>query len=353
LHNLRGAYVLVAGGAGFVGSALVRQLLEHGAKVISVDNHFYGTRANLDGIGIGGDLTKVDADALCLASVSSIFEKYAIDYVIDCIGDTFVPDAYVEPKRYLDINIQTTFNLLKSATAAQVKRFVYLSSTEVYGDAGAGFLSESTPLNPVNTYAVSKLAADRLCYTWYLEHGLPVTVARLFNCYGPRETHPYIVPEIIRQLRDSSLLRLGNLYAERDLTYVDDTARAIIAVAESSIPDGEVVNIGSGVRYSVRWLARELGRLMIGDEVSIEQESERLRRHDVDSFCCDNTKLFRLTTWRPSVSIDDGLRRTIDWFHASGSCWSWEVLAEAKSVTSAPLDAVAAVSGHSRRFSEG
>jgi nucleoside-diphosphate-sugar epimerase len=322
MNDLRNAAVLVAGGAGFVGSALVRELLSHGAEVVSLDNYFHGHPHNLQ--GVAGPLTLLHGDVLECFAIRAILDQYSIDYIFNCVGDTFVPTAYHLPQRFFDINLQGTLNLLSAATECGVRRVLCVSSTEVYGDCGREKLSEATPLNPVNTYAVSKLAADRLCFTWHLEHGLPIVIARLFNCYGPRETHPYIVPEIISQLSKGPCLYLGNVEAERDLTFVHDTARALIALLESEVPDGEAVNIGSGNCYSVEWLAYELASLMGVDIVEINRDQSRVRKRDINCFRCDSAKLQAYTGWQPHVPIHEGLQRTVEWFRAMGCRWPWE-----------------------------
>jgi nucleoside-diphosphate-sugar epimerase len=196
--------------------------------------------------------------------------------------------------------------------------------TEVYGEARSPKCDEKTELNPVNTYAVSKAAADRLCHTYHLEHGVPVIIARIFNCYGPRETEPYVIPEIIAQLHRGRRVALGNVKAERDFTFVHDTANALISVLASDIPDGDVVNVGSDVSFSVEWLTRKLAEIMGVNALEIVTDAARLRRKDIDRFHCDNRKLVQHTNWKPKVGIHEGLEMTVEWFRANGARWSWE-----------------------------
>ncbi|HKX30614.1 MAG TPA: GDP-mannose 4,6-dehydratase [Blastocatellia bacterium] len=314
--------VMVAGGAGFVGSAIVRELLDIGARVVCLDNYLHGTPSNLE--RLDSSLTVVQADAIELWKVIQTIKQHRVEYIIDCIGDTYVPSAYEMPKRFFDINLQATFNILMAAKVCDVERVLYVSSTEVYGQHRREKFTEETPINPLNTYAVSKVAADRLCFTFHVEHKVPVVIARIFNCYGPRETHPYIIPEIIRQLHRGPNLQLGNIKAERDLTFVHDTARALIAVLESSIPDGQAVNVGSDTSYSVEWLVHKIAELMGVADVNIRIDPQRLRHLDLECLRCDNAKLRRATGWHPRVSIEAGLKETIDWFISNGCQWSWE-----------------------------
>jgi nucleoside-diphosphate-sugar epimerase len=323
LNEFLDTRVLVLGGAGFVASAIVRRLIALGARVFIFDNYLHGRPEHHAGLGdkleaMTGDLR--DADRLAQAMIWS-----APRFVIDCVGDTFVPTSYAEPRRFFEINLLGTLNALMAAKAHKVERFVYLSSTEIYGIRGRNRLAEDTPLDPVNSYAVSKLAADRLCATFAMEHGLETSIARLFNAYGPRETHPYIVPEVIMQLsRGGDVIELGNADAERDLTYVDDTAWAVVSLL--GVPSGQagVVNIGSDNSCSVRDLVAEIARLMGRPGVRIVEDARRLRIKDIPAFRCDNLLLRRLTGWKPQVSLQDGLARTIDWHRKNGQRWCWE-----------------------------
>ena len=322
LIELSGQRVLVAGGAGFVGSNLVRELLAIGAEVIVYDNFLHGTRQNLE--ELGSTVQVVIGDVLDEYKLYNAFQKFKPRYAFDLVGDTYVPTAYDIPKRFLKVNIEGTMNVLLAAKTANVERILYVSSTEVYGEAKHVPMNEEHPLLPLNTYAVSKLAADRLCVTFHHEHGIPVVIARIYNCYGPRETQPYVIPEIITQLDKGPVVELGNVRAKRDFTYVTDTARALIATLRSDLPNGDVVNVGSGVSYSVEELVNKIAPMMGHERWEIRTDPRRLRRLDIEHFECDPRKVRSLTGWEPLVGIEDGLQKTIDWFRSHGREWSWE-----------------------------
>jgi nucleoside-diphosphate-sugar epimerase len=320
--DLAGQRVLVAGGAGFVGSQLVRELLDRGARVTVYDNFLHGIRENLE--EVRARIEVVIGDVLDEYKLFQAFRRVEPRFVFNLVGDTYVPSAYDVPKRFLKVNVEGNMNVLLAAGSVGVERIVYVSSTEVYGEARHVPMTEDHPLSPANTYAVTKLAADRMCFTFHHEHGVPVLVARIYNCYGPRETQPYVIPEIITQLDKGPVVSLGNVAARRDFTYVADTARGLIAALVSNIPNGEAVNIGSNATYSIRELVDAIAPLLGHARWEIQTDPRRLRRLDVECFQCDATKLRRATGWKPRVGLEEGLRRTVDWFREHGRAWSWE-----------------------------
>ena len=330
MSDFRGKTVLVAGGAGFVGSAMVRELLEDEARVVVYDNFLHGTLENLR--EVLNEIDVVSGDVLDCWRISDTFKKFKVEYVFNCVGDTYVPAAYDVPRRFFSINVEGNLNLLTATKQFGVKRMLYVSSTEVYGESETDQVSEDSALAPLNTYAVSKTASDRLCFTFHQEHGTPVVIARIFNTYGPRETEPYVIPEIITQLDKSNVVELGNYKAERDFNYVHDTARWLIDLLRSDVPDGEAVNVGSGRVYSVEWLAKTIARIMDVDDLKIVQSPNRIRRLDIERFCCDNSRLKKYIDASPKVDIEDGLQQTVDWFRANGRRWSWEAFVDGTSV---------------------
>lgn len=321
--NLDGKKILVAGGAGFVGSQLVRNLLDKKANLVVYDNLLAGRKENLE--EIEDDIELVTGDILNEWLLIETFRDHKFEYVFDLVGDTFPPMAYLLPKRFLEINTLGTLNILHACEHFNVKRMEYVSSTEVYGEGETSGLplKETQRIAPLNTYAVSKTGADLLCQTFYLEHGTPVIIPRIFNCFGKRETHPYVIPEIIRQFSKGYVLRLGNLKARRDFTYVSDTADALIRIMFSKLPNGSVVNVGSGTSYSVEEIASKIASLMGIEDFKILIEKKRLRKCDIQEFLCDNTKL-KSIGWKPKVSFEDGLKKTIGWFREHKKRWGWE-----------------------------
>jgi dTDP-glucose 4,6-dehydratase len=224
---------------------------------------------------------------------------------------------------FFNVNANGTMRLLLACNNSSIERMVFYSSSEVYGTAQDTPMSEAHRTYPQSTYAVSKLAADRLCFTFYHEHNTPVVILRQFNCYGPRETHPYIVPELIEQLSEDNSVDLGNIKASRDLTYVDDAAKGACKLANCPEAEGEVVNLGYGNDFSVEKLAHMIGNMMGHEEIEINVEQSRFRPLDVQQLQCDYSKANELINYTPTVSIEDGLERTIEWYNEVGE-WIWE-----------------------------
>lgn len=324
--DLKNRNVIVAGGAGFVGSQLVRELLEIGANITVFDNFLHGTKENLE--EIKDKINIVIGDVLDEWKLSEVFKTEQPEYVFNLIGDTYVPTAYDIPKRFFRINVEGTLNILMACKMFDVKRVLYVSSTEVYGEANVIPMDETHALNPLNTYAVSKLAADRLCFTFWHEHQIPVIIGRIYNCYGPRETEPYVIPEIITQLSKSNIVNLGNIYAKRDFTYVADTAKGLIATMCSDIPHAEAVNIGSNKVYSIKELVEIIAGLLGRTDYEIKIDKRRIRRFDIECFQCDSSKLNGATGWAPTIDIHEGMELTIRWFLEHGKRWSWEAWTE-------------------------
>jgi len=321
LNNLSGERVLVTGGAGFIGSALVRELLKNNAEVVIYDNFLYGDHSNL--AEIEKDLEIVNGDVLSW-KLYDIIKKRDVKYVFHLAAEPYIPHCYDNPEKFFDVNVKGTMHLLMACKTLDVERIVHFSTSEVYGTAQYTPMDENHPTLPLSTYAVSKLAADRTCFVFSHEHKIPVVILRPFNCYGPRETQPYVIPEIITQLAKTNVVELGNIKAKRDFTYVEDTARGTIEIMRSDIPNGEVVNLGSNKAYSIEELALLIGKIIGYESIEINIDNSRLRPLDVNILQCDYTKANKFTGWTPKIDIEEGLKRTVQWYMENGRRWTWE-----------------------------
>ncbi|HJN58278.1 MAG TPA: GDP-mannose 4,6-dehydratase [Nitrososphaerales archaeon] len=313
--------ILVTGGAGFIGSSLVRELLKEKANVIVYDNFLSGDKSNLTEVSTS--IKIIEGDIIDPLFVD-VLQENEIDLVFNLAAEPYIPHCYERPQNFLETNALGTLNVLMACKKADVQRIIQYSTSEVYGTAKYVPIDENHLTNPLSTYAVTKLAADRLCYTLHHEHGIPVIILRQFNTYGPRETQPYVIAEIISQLSKGNHLKLGNIKARRDLTYVDDAAKGSILLMKSVNTEGEVFNLGSGIDHSIEEIAHILGKIMGYDSINITIDKDRLRPLDVQRLQCNYFKAFKSVGYGPTVSLKDGLKLTVDWFNLNSKKWVWE-----------------------------
>lgn len=299
--------ILVTGGAGFIGSEVVRQLHEIGARVKVLDNFTSGKPQYLNGLNIEimcGDICDKETVTNALKDQEMVAHLAALP---------FIPDCYVNPGAFFQVNTIGTMNLMWGAIQSEsAEKFVHVSSSEVYGSAKYIPMDENHPTLPQSTYAASKLAADRAVFTLHKEHDFPAVIIRPFNSYGPCITQPYIVPEIITQLFHGNHVRLGNVESSRDFTYVSDTAGGIILALTKEKAIGETINLCSGSDIKIRDLASLIARLM-GKNIRLEQDESRFRPYDVERLLGDCTKAKRVLGWGPKIPLEEGIRRTIEW----------------------------------------
>ena len=308
LSQLKDKEVLITGGCGFIGSEIVKQLSLIGANVTVLDNLSSGKEKYIKKFSnvklIIGDLVDYDL-------VKDVVKNK--EYIINNAALPFIPDSFHMPKKFFEVNVNGTINIaLATIKEKKAKRFVHISSSEIYGTAKYTPMDENHPTTPQSTYAVSKLAGDRVVFTMHKEHNLPAVIIRPFNSFGPNITQPYIIPEIISQMERSDVIKLGNLNAKRDLTYVSDTVNGIILSMVKEGIVGEVINIGSQRSYSIKDLVYLISDIM-GKKVSIEIDSSRFRPYDVDTLICNYERANKILGWKPEVTVKEGLKNTIEW----------------------------------------
>jgi dTDP-glucose 4,6-dehydratase len=308
--NYKDKRILVTGGAGFIGSEVVSQLIKKNSMVTVLDNFSSGKKQYLKNNKknlkiIKGNITD-----------EKIVSKAVKDqeYVIHLAALPFIPDSFYYPGDFFNVNTTGSVNLLwKSIQSKTVSRFVHISTSEVYGSAQHVPMDENHPTAPHSTYAVSKLAGDRVAFTLHKENGFPVVIIRPFNSYGPQYTQPYIIPEIMNQLLNGNKeLMLGNVDATRDFTYVSDTADAIIRSLDSKKAIGEIINVGSSNEISIRDLAFKISKIA-KKKIKIRYDESRERPYDVNRLVCNNSKAQKLLDWKPTVNMDQGLKKLFQW----------------------------------------
>ena len=318
-----GRPVLVTGAGGFIGSHLVETLVRQGAAVRAFVR--YNSRGDWGLLSllptdllnevqvIAGDLRDLDAVGRAISGVSHVFHLGAL---------IAIPYSYKHPLEVVETNILGTVNVLLAARDLSVERVVHTSTSEVYGTALRVPIDESHPLQGQSPYSASKIGADKLAESFYRSYDLPVVTIRPFNTYGPRQSTRAVIPTIITQALTQSVIRLGNLEARRDLTYVSDTVNGILKGGKVPGIEGETFNLGSGTEVSIDQLAQEILSLL-GKEIPLEVDSLRLRpgKSEVQRLLSDNSRAREDLGWQPQVSLREGLRRTIDWI--VGHLWMY------------------------------
>ncbi|HEQ1712353.1 TPA: GDP-mannose 4,6-dehydratase, partial [Pseudomonas aeruginosa] len=239
-----------------------------------------------------------------------------VDVVFHLAALIAIPYSYVAPDSYLETNVKGVINICQAALENGVQRVVHTSTSEVYGTAQYVPIDEKHPLQPQSPYSASKIAADAMAMSFFNAFDLPVTIARPFNTYGPRQSARAVIPTIIAQIaKGMKQIKLGDVFPTRDFNYVIDTCRGFLELARCEKAIGETVNIGSNYEISVGDTLKLIRELM-GSDVEFVTDDQRLRpeKSEVFRLWCDNSKIHELTGFEPTYSIREGLQETINWF---------------------------------------
>jgi dTDP-glucose 4,6-dehydratase len=311
----RGKAVLVTGAGGFIGSHLVETLVKQGARVRAFVRYNSRNDAGLlkmlapDLLAqvevIAGDLRDLPAIQAAMRGVSHVFHLGAL---------IAIPYSYLHPAEVVEANVIGTLNMLLAARELGVERLVHTSTSEVYGTALRVPIDESHPLQGQSPYSASKIGADKLAESFYLSYNLPVVTLRPFNTFGPRQSARAVIPALITQALTQSTIRLGNLEARRDFTYVSDTVAGFLRIAQTPGVEGQTLNLGTGVEIRIGDLAEKIFALA-DHPIQIEVDPARLRpeKSEVQRLISDNRLALQKIGWSPQVSLDEGLRRTFEW----------------------------------------
>ena len=306
--------ILITGADGFIGSHLVEMLVAKGYQIraLAQYNSFnnWGWLEDVkckDKIEVlTGDIRDSHYCKLITKDVDIIFHLAAL---------IAIPYSYIAPDSYVDTNIKGTLNICQAAKENGNIRVIHTSTSEVYGTAQYVPIDENHPTQPQSPYSATKIAADAMAMSFYNAFDLPVTIARPFNTYGPRQSARAVIPTIITQISNGvKEIKLGDVTPTRDFNYVDDTCRGFIALAECDESIGETVNIGSNFEISIGDTLNLVKELMNSDvEFVVDENRIRPSKSEVFRLWCDNSKIKELTGFKPQVNIKEGLQKTIDW----------------------------------------
>lgn len=310
--------VLVTGAGGFIGSHLVEGLADRGCQVRCFvrynSRNDYGLLQDIPAEKrstvevIAGDLRDADAVRKAVELVDVVFHLGSL---------IAIPYSYVHPREVIETNVMGTLNVMLAARDRGVSKVVHTSTSEVYGTALYVPIDEKHPLQGQSPYSASKIGADKIVESFYASFELPVTTIRPFNTYGPRQSARAVIPTIITQALTQHEVYLGAVTPTRDFTYVSDIVEAFIKIAECDETVGRTFNVGSDFEISIGELADRIMRL-IGKDIKIVQDKRRMRseKSEVQRLWADNTLAQSTFGWRPSIPLEEGLQRTIDWISA-------------------------------------
>lgn len=308
-----GKKVLVTGAGGFIASHLCEAMIEAGAEVTAMIRYnSQSSWGNLEFLSpqhraalnvVAGNIEDSDFVARQVKNNQVVFHLAAL---------IAIPYSYLAPRSYIRTNIEGTLNVLEAARNFDIERVVHTSTSETYGTAIYTPIDENHPLQGQSPYSASKIGADKIAESYYLSFGLPVSTIRPFNTYGPRQSARAVIPTIISQALTQKEISLGSLDPVRDLTYVKDTVRGFIKVAESEKTIGQVTNVGFGEGITIGELARTILSVM-GSDKQIVLDSSRVRpsKSEVFKLICDNTKALTTIDWQPEYSLEAGLKEVI------------------------------------------
>lgn len=306
---------LVTGADGFIGSHLTEALLQEGYEVKALSQYnsfnYWGW---LEDVTPCPELEVVSGDIRDPHFCKHITK--GVDIIFHLAALIAIPYSYVAPDSYVDTNVKGTLNICQAAMENGVKRIICTSTSEVYGTARYVPIDEKHPLQPQSPYSASKIGADAIAMSFYNAFKLPLTIARPFNTYGPRQSARAVIPTIISQIASGMKeIKLGDTSPTRDFNYVADSCQGFIAIANCDKAIGETINIGSNYEISVKDTLGLIKDIMQSDVQFITDE-QRIRPENSEVFrlWCDNTKIHSLTGFMPQYSIREGLEKTVEWF---------------------------------------
>jgi UDP-glucose 4-epimerase len=299
--------IFLTGGAGFIGSAFLNLALTEGHDVLVYDNLSFGKRrlANV------ADTRFVAGDILDEALLGATMRAFAPDIVVHLAAVHFIPFCNEHPFVASNINAVGTFRLLGAVRSVpSVSKVFFASTAAVYPSAG-GPLSEEVPVGPMDIYGLSKFAGEEICRAFQSATGIPTILGRFFNAFGPNETNPHLIPAIEEQLRiGTRVLWLGNTSTRRDFIHTSDIAAAVHALLKHNSRGCETFNVGSGQEHTGMDVVEAFSSAL-GEQIEVASDPARMRVSDRPHLLADIGKLTRVTGWRPTITLAEGIRTLV------------------------------------------
>ncbi len=316
--------VTVTGAGGFIGSHLTEELVRRGAKVRALVH--YNSRNHWGFLEEFPQrlLKKIDIRSGSVTDPHFMLELLRGQEVVFHLAALIaIPYSYIAPSSYVQTNVLGTLNTLEACRAAKVRKIIHTSTSEVYGTARYVPIDEKHPLQGQSPYSASKIGADQIAFSFHRSFGLPVTIVRPFNTFGPRQSARAVIPTILTQLlAGGSEIKLGSLSPVRDFNYVADTVAGFLAAASSRRGIGEVVNLGTGKGVTIGQTLAAAKRVT-RRKITFRQERARVRpaKSEVMRLIASNRKARRLFGWKPLTRFETGLRLTADYLAANADSY--------------------------------
>lgn len=299
--------ILITGGAGFIGSAVIEELQKYNHEIFVIDDLSFGNRQFIT----VDDDHFFQQDILNRNEVERIVQQIQPQWVIHLAAVHFIPYCNEHPQLASDINIRGSIHVWEALEQCKSVEKVFFASTAavypIYDEA----VTEKHELRPLDIYGISKLAGEKLAENFHLKTKIPTVVCRFFNAFGPKETNPHLIPEIQQQVNSGKrVIQLGNLDPKRDFIHTYDMARAVRLLMEKNMNNYDVFNLGRGIEYSVREVVKSFER-QLGQEITIEVDPKRVRKVERMHLLADISKLKAAIDWEPEWTLDDGIKTLI------------------------------------------
>lgn len=307
--------VLVTGADGFMGSHLTEKLINLGAKasIYIRGNSITGTALyTLKNIKhIQSKLVEIITGNIATRDAIDLIKANKPQIIFHLAADAYVPNSFRHPIEVMETNVIGTLNIFHAAKEIKnIEKIIITSSSEIYGSALKAKIDENHLLNPSSPYAASKVAADRYAYSYWNTYNMPIAIIRPFNTYGPRHTYD-VIPKFIRLAFEGKPITIyGTGKQSRDFTYIDDMIEAFLIMGSNPKAIGRAVNFGTGRHISIERIAKLIKELSASDSKIIYIKK---RLAEVECLCCDYALAKRLFGWEPKISIEEGLKRNIEW----------------------------------------